>query len=143
MVDEPSSPARTEDEEGEYYLVEGYGLAHAWKRFARLFQLPVIAWGGRRIYWVKVRGDGFFLPIEGGRPVIGFYTHRHVAARDVEEAEAEARRLVWKDWQGIGGPGAHTLDPAAPVLWMEETVELEERFLRRAGGGYTYYSSED
>lgn len=90
-----------------------------------------------------VRGSGFFLPLGDGQPAIGFFTTRYVTGRDTEDAEAEARRLVWKEWQGIGGPGRKALDPGAPVLWMEDTVELVDRFMRSKGGGFTFYSTED
>ena len=136
-------PTPEDQEEGEYHLVEGFGVAHAWRRLAYFFQLPAIAWPGEHTYRVLLQGSGFVLPLGSRSPAIGFLATRYVAARDQAQAEEIARELVLKEWFGIGGPGRGLPEPAAPYLQIEESNALRERFWLRKGGGFTYFTSRD
>lgn len=43
-----------------------------------------------RRFQVTLHGTGFFVPVEGGKPICGFYTIRRLQADSPEEAERSA-----------------------------------------------------
>ena len=109
-----------------------------WRDFIRRIPRPVFAVGPNELFSVLVHGSGFALWIAGEEePIIGFFTTRIVAARNVREAERLALAAIGKDWQRRG----HQHAAGSPAkLVVEEVAVLNERFRLRSGGGFTFYN---
>lgn len=126
-----------DDETVDYYLV-GTGT---WLDWLARIPRPVIAIGRKDLYSVMMKGQDFILPIEGSKdPVIGFYTTRFVAAKNIREAEKLAHQLVMQEWEK---KGYDKLCGKRPSLSPEEVTILEERFRLRSGFGFSFYENDD
>ena len=87
---------RDHDDETVAYLIG----TRTWLDWLPRIPRPVIAMGRKDLYSVMMNGQDFILPIEGSKdPVIGFYTTRFVAAKNIREAEKLAHQLVMQEWE--------------------------------------------
>ena len=68
----------------------------------------------------------------------GFFTTRFVAARTRREAEALGCRKVLADWRGWSLWSLYT-GVAEPLLRVEESAEIPDRFRLRSATGYAFY----
>jgi len=89
-------------------------------------------------YLVFVLGENFLLDFEQGPRRVGFYTTRYVEARDEEQAEQEAVRLIREDEHlralMLNGPDD------SPMLYAER---IEQADSLEDARGYTYFPMED
>jgi hypothetical protein len=123
---------RVEESGTEYYIL-GTGT---WRDFLPRLPKPVFALGAKELYRALVHGDGFALPVDGGRSVVGFYTNRFVAAATPQEARRLAITSVQSEWKHRG----YEKRAGQVALTVEELHVLSERFRYRSGSGFTFYS---
>ena len=94
---------------------------------------------------VRISGAGIEYPfVDGGDPVIGFFSTRAVRARHIEHAHQLAQEAVLSEWRP-GGRYATDNRGAVPALVVEESwpVGLIEGIFGRKPGGYTFYTHDD
>ena len=92
-------------------------------------------------YKVLVRGDNFWLNLEGENQKLGFYTTRFVEAQNEDEAEEKAIALLRNDPKLRSGVLNEQSD--SPVMFAEEIVELNSfDGLKIPGTGFIFYPKE-
>jgi hypothetical protein len=72
------------------------------------------------------------------KPVVGFFTHRIVAASGAEAATAKARASVLLDWRDRG---YEQLANSALTLTVTEIEVLDSWFRLRSGSGFSLHCS--
>jgi hypothetical protein len=94
-------------------------------------------------YLVMMQGVGIEVPnLEGGEPIVGFFTTRLVSASTSSEAESKAKKMVIADW--TAGEYADSNKGAVPQLTVESVQACS--FLKRftfKNGGHAFYTDED
>ena len=91
-------------------------------------------------YAVMVSGRGIRMAFEDGQSAIGFFTTRHVAARNGELAATAVFGLLRKEW--AGGAWGHVDEVGMPQLAMERCDRIGFLKWLRRPSGYTFYSKE-
>jgi hypothetical protein len=128
----------------EYFdLVLGIAGPLGWVlRIFRYFSLPIIAFGGRRLYRVLIEGEGFELPLKSVATYpTHFFTTRFVPARTALEAETRARKLILLEWNGLSLLSTFT-GTDAPCLSVVEAEVIDGWFRWTSGRGFTLFRRE-
>jgi len=114
--------------------------AGLWRGLFRRLPLPVVAFGADTLFLVSIEGSAFALTIgETTKPVVGFFTHRIVAARTEDDAQHKAFDNVCQQWRRRGYEG---LAQKRPTLIVNEIERLPGRFRLRSGAGFSFHRGE-
>ena len=90
---------------------------------------------------VLLHGSGISMPTEGGAPVIGFYTTRHVKASSHEAASEKAKDVVLRDWKdGVYAQANHGEMPELTIESVDKIRFIDA--LRSPNAGYTFYAPD-
>jgi len=101
---------------------------------------PALALGAKSLYLVSLEGSDFSLNIgETTRPVVGFFTHRIVAAETEDEAKLMACAAVCEQWRDRG---YEYLALKLPGLVVNEIERLDGWVRLRSGAGFTFHRGE-
>ena len=88
-----------------------------------------------------MEGTNFTFLIDGiEKPIIGFYTTRYVAARNLHAAKTAAIEAVHHEWSTRG---YRKFSGKEPTILIEKVDLLYERFRLRSGAGFSFYCSDD
>ena len=114
-----------------------------WRDLLPRIPRPVLAIGAQQLYRVLIHGSGFSLALlDGGEPIVGFFTTRFVAAENIRDAETKARSSVLTEWKRRGFEASAG---SAPILELEDLEVVHSRFRLRSAAGFTFFaaSAED
>ena len=96
-------------------------------------------------FMVRLMGKGVsYAAIDGGDPMIGFYTTRLVRAPDHLQAHNAANEDVLAEWRP-GGQFAEGNTGALPSLVVDDSwpISLLSGIFRRRPSGYSFWARED
>lgn len=101
---------------------------------------PVAALGANNLYLVSLEGFDFVLPMgEPTKPVVGFFTHKIVAARTEDEAKLRASDSIVQQWRDRG---YERVALKLPSLTVDTVEQLPGWFRFRSGAGFTFHRGQ-
>jgi hypothetical protein len=92
----------------------------------------------RKKYRVFLKGQNFWMEIEGKLQKTGFYTTRFIEAQNPKEAEDMAVELIKNDAKLLANVSNEQSNP--PILYIEE---VEEVAMLQPKPGYIFFPDEE